>query len=55
MTCMFHSILMGNYNKDGHEILRVYRDQYQNILRCDFIKDGMVIQRTLAQTLEGRF
>ena len=54
MTCTFHSILSGDYNKDGYEIFRVFRDQYQNILMCAFVRDGFFIERTLAQTLEGR-
>ena len=53
MDNLSKSILNGDYNSDGYEIYRVFRDEYGVILKAVYIKNGVFIERRLDQLLSG--
>ena len=50
---VFDDILAGKYDKNGFTIYRVFRNENKEIIQIVFIKDGVFIERTLEQTING--
>lgn len=50
---LFDDILKGDYDEDGYEIYRVFRDQYGMILKCVFTKKGVFFEYDLNRLLHG--
>lgn len=50
---LFDDILKGDYDEDGYQIYRVFRDQYGMILKCVFTKDEQLFEKDLNVLLHG--
>ncbi len=50
---LFEYILNGGFDKNGYKIMRVFRDEYGEILKCVFTKEGVFFEKTLGHLLTG--
>ena len=48
---LFDYILAGGFDKNGYKIYRVFRDEYGEILKCVYIREGVFIEVELPKLL----
>lgn len=49
----YEQIMAGSYDRNGWSIHRVFRDEFGNILKCAFVKDGNFKEFTEEEVIGG--